>query len=74
MEPIFRIPALSNVARDGLPTLQQLELHGRADHYYVLRFCQVFACSLPAARWIQREWRVNGSLVQTDAGSVPFSA
>ena len=74
MEPIFKIPAIGNVARNGLPTLQQLELHGRADHYYILRFCQVFACNLSVARWIQREWRATGSLVQTDAGPVPFIA
>lgn len=40
------------------PVLQQMEA-GRFTQFYALRWCNVWATSLAAARAIQRQWRAS---------------
>lgn len=42
---------------DGKRVLQQMELHGRSEALYSLRFTAVWATNINAARAIQRQYR-----------------
>jgi hypothetical protein len=44
-------------SRDGKTILQQMELHGRSEQLFILRFTAVWAISLNAAKAIQRQYR-----------------